>query len=229
MAGTGSPDEPNLAATSWTILGMLSYEEEVSGYDIKKWADWSISYFYWSPSFSQIYSELRKLEKIGYATSRVDHDNGARSRRLYKITPAGTAAMTQWANETPAEPQVLKHSVVLRVMQGHLTDPTRLKEILERHVEYSESMQRRAALDSDGAAAQPAWAYSRVALKWAERYYAAERDLALMMIDDLAEAAEEFDKAGPDGGTPRLVPGYWREVEKQVDAEKLSTQTDPSD
>ena len=122
MAATSSPDEPNLAATSWTILGMLSYEEEVSGYDIKKWADWSISYFYWSPSFSQIYSELRKLEKIGYATSRVDHDNGARSRRLYKITAAGMAAMNQWANETPAEPQVLKHSVVLRedgtVMEG---------------------------------------------------------------------------------------------------------------
>ncbi|AYM40206.1 MULTISPECIES: PadR family transcriptional regulator [Mycobacteroides] len=226
MAATSSPDEPNLAATSWTILGMLSYEEEVSGYDIKKWADWSISYFYWSPSFSQIYSELRKLEKIGYATSRVDHDNGARSRRLYKITAAGMAAMNQWANETPAEPQVLKHSVVLRVMQGHMTDPARLKEILERHVEYSENMQRRAALDADGAAAQPAWAYSRVALKWAERYYAAERDLALMMIDDLAEAAEEFDKADPDGGTPRLVPGYWREVEKRVDAEKLSKQHD---
>lgn len=146
MAAISSPGEPNLAATSWTILGMLSYEEEVSGYDIKKWADWSISYFYWSPSFSQVYSELRKLEKIGYATSRVDHDNGARSRRLYKITPAGMAAMSQWANETPAEPQVLKHSVVLRVMQGHMTDPARLKEILERHIEYAENMQRRAAL-----------------------------------------------------------------------------------
>jgi hypothetical protein len=50
-----------------------------------------------------------------------------------------------------------------------------------------------------------------------------------MMIDDLAEAAEEFDKADPEGGTPRLVPGYWREVEKRVDAEKLSKQHDLSE
>ena len=40
---------------------MLAFGEEVSGYDIKKWADWSVGYFYWSPSFSQVYSELKRL------------------------------------------------------------------------------------------------------------------------------------------------------------------------
>ena len=41
-----------LAATSWALLGMMSYEEEVSGYDLKKWIDWSVDLYYWSPSFS---------------------------------------------------------------------------------------------------------------------------------------------------------------------------------
>lgn len=217
MGADAAPGSEKLAATSWTILGMLSYDEEVSGYDIKKWAEWSIRYFYWSPSFSQIYSELRKLESLGYATSRVDHDNGARSRRLYRITPAGMAALTHWANESPADPQVLKHSVVLRVMFGHLTDPARLKELLERHVEYAESMQERAALDARGAETQPGWAFSRVALKWAERYYESERELALKMIDDLEEAQQEFRRADPESGIPRLIPGYWREVEKEYE------------
>ncbi|MDF2826916.1 MAG: PadR family transcriptional regulator [Mycobacterium sp.] len=72
-------DEPAtnaaLAATSWAILAILSYEDELSGYDIKKVTGWSTRYFYWSPSFSQIYTELKKLEKLGMLTSRLDHDN----------------------------------------------------------------------------------------------------------------------------------------------------------
>ena len=93
-----SSDKPvtsALAATSWALLGMLSYEEEVSGYDLKKWTDWSVDLYYWSPSYSQIYTELKKLEGLGLVTSRVEHDEGTRSRRLYKITPAGLAAVTE--------------------------------------------------------------------------------------------------------------------------------------
>ena len=56
---TGKPD---LAATSWALLGMLSYEYELSGYDIRKWSDWSMRFYYGSPAHSQIYSELKKLE-----------------------------------------------------------------------------------------------------------------------------------------------------------------------
>jgi DNA-binding PadR family transcriptional regulator len=69
---------------------MLAFGEEVSGYDIKKWADWSVGYFYWSPSFSQVYSELKRLESHGYATSRVQHDGGLRGRRTYKITESAS-------------------------------------------------------------------------------------------------------------------------------------------
>ena len=120
----------------------MSHEDELSGYDVRKVTEWSIRYFYWSPSFSQIYSELRKLEKIGLVTSRVDHDNGARSRRLYKITAAGLEAVTRWANDTPAEPPMLKHSVLLRVAFGHLADAVKLKELLQEHVEFAEHRPR---------------------------------------------------------------------------------------
>ena len=46
---------------------MMSYEEEVSGYDLKKWIDWSVDLYYWSPSYSQIYTELKRLESLGLA------------------------------------------------------------------------------------------------------------------------------------------------------------------
>ncbi|MDJ0394865.1 PadR family transcriptional regulator [Rhodococcus sp. G-MC3] len=198
---------------------MLAFDEELSGYDLKKWADWSIRFFYWSPSFSQVYSELKKLEKHGYVTSRVQNDDGVRGRRLYKITEPGTAAVRRWSNEAPIDPPVLKHGVMLRIWLGHLNKPDRLKEILREHIEYVVSMQARAAADARGAEAEPAWAYSQIVLRWSERYYAAERDLAEQLIADIDDAEDILGQAKTGGGAgfPKPAPGVWRQVEQQVE------------
>ena len=50
---------------------------------------------YGSPAYSQIYSELKKLERLGLVTSRVENTGGTRNRRLYKITEAGLDAATR--------------------------------------------------------------------------------------------------------------------------------------
>ncbi|MET4610510.1 DNA-binding PadR family transcriptional regulator [Rhodococcus sp. PvR044] len=214
-------DLPNLPATSWAVLGMLAFDEELSGYELKKWADWSIKFFYWSPSFSQVYTELKKLEKHGFVTSRVQHDNGVRGRRLYKITEAGTAAVGRWSNEAPIDPPILKHGVMLRIWLGHLNKPERLKEILREHIEYVSKMERRAAADASGADKEPAWAYSQIVLRWAERYYAAERDLAEQLIADIdkADAVLAQVKDGDDAGFPKPTPGAWRQVEVETESE----------
>ena len=65
-----------LPATAWTVLGLLSFGTDLSGYDLKKWADNSLRFFYWSPAASQIYAELRRLERLGYATSTVASEGG---------------------------------------------------------------------------------------------------------------------------------------------------------
>lgn len=210
-----------LAATSWALLGMMSYEEEVSGYDLKKWIDWSVDLYYWSPSYSQIYTELKKLEALGLVTSRVERDEGTRSRRLYKITTAGMDAVTEWTNHAPVDPPVLKHSVLLRVTFGHLSNPSRLKELLQEHVAYAEARHRKAVEDAEGAEAEPAWAYSVLALRWAAKYYAAEREFALEMIKEIDEADAVLQNAEKGGlGKPRPKPGNWREIEKQVQAKR---------
>lgn len=222
MAQTSEdPVKGSLAATSWALLGMLSYEEEVSGYDLKKWIDWSVDLYYWSPSYSQIYTELKKLEGLGLATSRVEHDEGTRSRRLYKITKAGMAAVTEWATDAPVDPPVLKHSVLMRMTLGHLSNPPRLKELLQEYVAYTEARHRKAVEDAEGAEAEPAWAYSVLALRWAAKYYAAEREFALEMMKDIDEA-DRILQTAPKGssGKPRTTPGSWREVEKQVQAKR---------
>ncbi|MFF8594474.1 helix-turn-helix transcriptional regulator [Streptomyces sp. NPDC015220] len=188
-SGADSGDErPALPATSWAVLGLLSFGEELSGYDLKKWADWSLRFFYWSPSFSQIYGELKRLEKAGYATSRmVAQETGNRDKRVYRITDAGLEAVRTWAREAPVEPPVLKHGVMLRMWLGHLLEPEQMREVLGRHRAYAESMRRRAAADVEGARGEEAWAYPELTLKWAERHYAAERDLADAMLADIEE------------------------------------------
>jgi DNA-binding PadR family transcriptional regulator len=186
--GVGA-DDPHLPATSWAVLGMLSFERELSGYDIKKWADWSLKLFYWSPSFSQIYGELKRSEKNGYVTSRTVLQDDLRGKRVYTITDTGREAVRFWARTAPAEVPVLKHGVLLRVWLGHLTEPDRLREIVAEHRDNSE--RRRAGAEQDASAArdEAAWAYPEIALKWAERYHAAERDLAERILQDTDDLA----------------------------------------
>ncbi|NKY49262.1 PadR family transcriptional regulator [Nocardia vermiculata] len=181
----------DLPTTSWAVLGMLSHTDELSGYDLKKWADWSLQFFYWSPSFSQIYSELKRLEKHGYVVSRtVTSDDGVRGKRMYAITDTGRDAVAHWVNHSPVEAPVLKHSVLLRAWLGHLAEPDRLRDILTEHIDYAEQMRRRAvadaattdAADSDS---DPQWAFPSAVLRWCVRHYEAERQLAEDLLTDL--------------------------------------------
>ncbi|MCX4552914.1 PadR family transcriptional regulator [Streptomyces sp. NBC_01387] len=185
---------PALPATSWAVLGLLSFGEELSGYDLKKWSDQSLRFFYWSPSFSQIYSELKRLEGVGYVSSRmVAQETGTRDKRVYLITDEGMDAVREWAREAPVDPPVLKHGPMLRMWLGHLLEPEQMREVLARHQEFAQSMRRRAAADVKGAEAREEWAFPTLTLKWAERYYAAECELAEAMLADI----EELEKKRP--------------------------------
>lgn len=222
MADSDTPGKPTLAATSWALLGMLSYDNELSGYDIRKWIEWSMRFFYGSPAYSQIYTELKKLEQLGLVTSRVEASSGARSRRMYKITEEGLAAVTKWVNEAPVEPPSLKHNPMLRVTFGHLTTPGRLRELLQEHVVYADEMHRQAAKDAKWSGVEPAWAYAHIALQWAERYYANEHDLALKMIEELDQAEATFAEAAEDQKIAWPAKELWYEIEKKVQAEEQS-------
>ncbi|GEB16549.1 helix-turn-helix transcriptional regulator [Pimelobacter simplex] len=183
---------PSLPPTGWAVLGLLSFGEELSGYDLKRWADWSLRFFYWSPSFSQIYSELRRLEKLGLATSRIETRDDVRGKRMYRITDAGRDALSGWAADDHVDPVVLKHGVMLRLWLGHLSEPDKLRTVLAEHRDQSERMRVRAEVDREGATAEPGWAYPELVLRWAERYYADERDRAELMLAELDEASRTW-------------------------------------
>ena len=177
---------PN-AATPNAVLGLLSFGQELSGYDLKKWADHSLRFFFWSPAISQIYSELRRLESLGYVTSRVVAKDDTRSRRLYRITDEGRAWLAHWLVSEPADVPILKHPTILRVWLGHLMEPAALREAVTEHRNRVEAQLDEVREDRRVVAANESMAYAELVIRWAERYYSAELDNTNRLLDDLAE------------------------------------------
>jgi DNA-binding PadR family transcriptional regulator len=178
-----------LPATAWAVLGLLSFGRPLSGYDLKKWADAILTFFYWSPALSQIYGELKRLERLGYVSSDVVRLDELRRKRVYSITEAGRHALAEWVQGAPVEPPVLKHGVLLRVWLGHLADPGMLRSLVEEHRDLSARLAAKAARSRTAAHEVPDWSYPELVARWSERYYLAERDLADQLLDELDRVA----------------------------------------
>jgi DNA-binding PadR family transcriptional regulator len=179
------PPVVELPGTAWAVLGLLSFGRELSGYDLKKWADSSLRFFYWAPAVSQIYAELKRLERVGFVTSRTTAQDELRNKRVYAITPAGRDAITEWVQHAPVEPPVLKHGVAMRVWLGHLADPAQLRAVVEQHRDYASRMLLELEQSESKARLDSRWAYPELVIRWGERYYRAEVDLAERMLEDL--------------------------------------------
>jgi DNA-binding PadR family transcriptional regulator len=175
------------SATANAVLGLLSFGQELSGYDLKKWADHSLSFFFWSPATSQIYGELRRLESLGYVTSRVEAIDDTRGRRLYRITEEGQAWLAGWLAREPADVPILKNPTLLRVWLGHLMDPDALRGVVVDHRNWLEQRLAEVRQDRVPAAADVAMAYADVVIRWAERYYGAELANTEQLLADLAD------------------------------------------
>ncbi|KJY27207.1 PadR family transcriptional regulator [Streptomyces sp. NRRL S-444] len=210
MTSSHTSKKQDLPPTAWAVLGLLSFPGERTGYELKKWADSSLRFFYWSPAISQIYAELRRLEELGYAASARSGPEEVRAKRRYAITDAGLEALAGWASDTAeAGPPVLKHGLLLRVWLGHLAEPERLRAMVGGHLERTrgELAAVREAMAQAGDV--PEWAFPALALRWSEWQHLAELELGEALLADLAElggvvkgAAEGDRQAGGDAPTP---------------------------
>ena len=76
------------------MLGALSISP-MSGYDIKKFSDVSISHF-WNENYARIYPVLKEMEKEGLVTKITTHTEGRPSRNVYSITRKGVEELNEW-------------------------------------------------------------------------------------------------------------------------------------
>lgn len=206
---------PALPATAWAVLGTLTFGEELSGYDIKTWADWSLNYFYWSPSFSQVYSELKRLEKHGFVRSS-NTPGDTRRRRAYSITTEGVEALRVWTRTAAVDRPALKHPTILHLWLGHLNEPDNLKARVREHIEQMIELRDGAAARAENSSDEPSWAFANMVMNWSRRHYEAEITMAEELLELIDAAAERYADATKEQGTGLPVPvdpGRWKRTD----------------
>jgi DNA-binding PadR family transcriptional regulator len=134
-------------AVTPVLLGLLA-SRPLSGYDIKAIVDRSTRFF-WAASYGQIYPELKRLEQEGLVKGE-DQPNGGRSRRVYKLTPAGREALVAWLLSGMAPTIELRDESLLRLFFADALPREQALTLIEGrkrgHEEFLEVLQAIAAL-----------------------------------------------------------------------------------
>jgi PadR family transcriptional regulator AphA len=108
---------PELSATAYVILGMVSREAR-SGYEIKALVD-ETTRFFWAASYGQIYPELKRLAEAGLLEG-ADAPRGERKRTVYAITAGGEAALKEWLRQAPATYEMREEGLLKLFFAGVL-------------------------------------------------------------------------------------------------------------
>jgi DNA-binding PadR family transcriptional regulator len=119
----------DLPVTSYALLGLLTFGDELTGYELKQRADRTLRFYWVSPAMSQVYSELARLAERGLV-----RQTGEGRGTTYALTAAGREALTAWMQDSEPGFPVLKHPVALRLLLGHLVDPETTLARLEQHL-----------------------------------------------------------------------------------------------
>ena len=83
----------DLPVTSYALLGLLTFGDDLTGYELKQRADRTLRYYWVAPAMSQVYSELDRLTEHGLVRAR---DAGPNKRSTkYRITARGRRALTR--------------------------------------------------------------------------------------------------------------------------------------
>lgn len=178
MAGMRQPVTP----TGYTLLGLLSFGRELSGYELKQFADNSLRFFYSSPPMSQVYAEVQRLADAGLVTVR---EVGPRDTKRYRLSDVGREQLVEWLEQVPVESPTLKHQVVLRLFLGHLVDPKVLVAQLEAHRRWCDELVADLVAIQEELGEDAGWQYAGLAARWGESYYGGERDVADRIAGEL--------------------------------------------
>ncbi len=110
------------------ILAFVQFEP-MSGYDLKKYFDQSVTHF-WSATQSHIYKSLDRLLQEGWVeVDRVEQENRP-DRKVYHITPAGAEELHSWlAFPRPLQPT--RHDWLIQVFFAHWLSNEEIVHLLE--------------------------------------------------------------------------------------------------
>ncbi len=138
-----------LTPTSYIVLGLLERLGAASPYDLKQAVADSVGNF-WSVPHSQVYRTADQLADAGHLAVRTETTAGGRPRKLYSLTPTGSAALARWRDEPPAELPELRDPGLLKLFFG--ADPGVLARVrlAEHRAQLRRYLERRAQDTGEG-------------------------------------------------------------------------------
>ena len=125
---------------SHALLGLINYQP-ATGYELKATFNKSI-HFFWNATLPQIYRTLNQMEKEGWLTLKVEHQNGKTSRKIYDITKAGREEFKRWLAEPPEMPE-LRNAMLIKIFFGGHMKPSQFAAHLLAWREYHANLLQR--------------------------------------------------------------------------------------
>lgn len=173
--------EFNLPNSSYIVLGLLSFGEARSGYEVRKLAQ-NLQYFYWSPAQSQIYKELRRLEEHGLARSEYVEQDGKPNKQMFEITAEGTAVFKTWLATADLPPTVIKHPLLLKLFFGHMTDSQTKIQLITQFIDNTKQMLAQLAIVQEHMEIDPDLTNSALVVEWSLHHYESELQMAEKLL-----------------------------------------------
>jgi len=124
--------------TFYAILGLLTHED-MTGYDVKKRIDSSISNF-WDAGYGQIYPTLKTLEKGEFVSKTVGLNGKGPDKIIYSITEAGRKKLIEWLLKSN-EKENVKYDILLKLFFGSMLPvEENIKKIIEFRARNAEKL-----------------------------------------------------------------------------------------
>jgi len=122
------------------LLGLINYQPK-TGYELKATFDQSI-HFFWNATLPQIYRTLNQMEKKGWLTLSVEHQNGKPSRKVYQITKSGQEEFKHWLAEPP-EMAEIRNPILIKIFFGHHMNPSQFAALIRAWQEAHTSLMKK--------------------------------------------------------------------------------------
>ncbi|WP_066497933.1 PadR family transcriptional regulator [Abyssisolibacter fermentans] len=134
---------PKINKTQYAILGVLSISPK-SGYNIKKFIESSIGYF-WNENYGHIYPILKRLEQEELVVKKTELSETRPNSNIYSITEKGKKKLLDWLSE-PIQKSPVRDEMLFKLFFGaNVSIEENVQRIL---AEKEKAIQYLKALDS---------------------------------------------------------------------------------
>lgn len=103
--------------TQYAILGILTIAP-MSGYDIKKYIETSIGFF-WNENYGHLYPILKRLELEDAVIKEKEVNEFGPDRNVYTITQKGKDKLLDWLSEPPKDTPI-RNEMLFKLFFGRL-------------------------------------------------------------------------------------------------------------